>query len=216
MVMRAIRLFPDAPGFHAQAAMAYAAKEDLQRSIEAFAEAEKLGAVGGAQIFNHRFYFRYGTVLEQAERYDEAEAQLRRSIGMTPDSESAFRANTMNYLGYMWAERGQRLDEAEEMIREAVGLEPDNAAFVDSLGWLLHKRGKSVEALTELKRAESLLKTLEPGDAEILEHIAAVEEALGNKAEALKTLKRAADLQTPDEEVAKRILDGLKRLGEGS
>jgi Tfp pilus assembly protein PilF len=115
----------------------------------------------------------------------------------------------------MWTERGERLDEAETMIRQAVQLEPDNAAFVDSLGWLLHKRGKHAEALVELKRAEGLLKVVEPGDAEILEHIASVEEALGKTKEAVETLKRAAALQTPDEGVAKRILEGLKRLGGG-
>ena len=213
LVTRAIRLFPDTPGFQAQAGMAYAAKEDLPRAIEAFGEAEKLGTAGGALVFNHRFYFRFGVVLEQAERYEAAEAQLRKSIEMTPESEGAFRANTMNYLAYMWTERGERLDEAETMIRQAVQIEPDNAAFVDSLGWLLHKRGKQAEALVELKRAEGLLKVVEPGDAEILEHIASVEEALGKTKEAVETLKRAAALQTPDEGVAKRILEGLKRLG---
>ena len=92
LVTRAIRLFPDTPGFQAQAGMAYAAKEDLPRAIEAFGEAEKLGAAGGALVFNHRFHFRFGVVLEQAERYEAAEAQLRKSIEMTPESEGAFRA----------------------------------------------------------------------------------------------------------------------------
>jgi tetratricopeptide (TPR) repeat protein len=215
LVTRAIRLFPDTPGFLAQAAMAYAAKQDLPRAIESFAEAERLGAAGGMQSFNHRFYFRFGVVLEQAERYEEAAEQLQRSIEMTPEAESDYQANTLNYLGYMWVELGQKLDEAEKLIQQAVKLEPDNAAFIDSLGWLLHKQGKHAEALVELKRAEGLLKELEPGDAEILEHIAAVQEALGQKAEALATLQRAAALQTPDETVAKRILDGLKRLGGG-
>lgn len=214
LVQRAIRLFPDTPGFLAQAAMAYAAKQDLPRAIESFAEAEKLGSAGGAQSFNHRFYFRFGVVLEQAERYEEAEAQLRRSIEMTPDTESDFQANTLNYLGYMWVDQGRKLDEAEKMIQRAVELEPENPAFIDSLGWLYHKQGRHAEALAELKKAEGLLKELEPGDAEILEHISAVQEALGQKAEAVEVLKRAAALQTPDEEVARCILDRLKRLSQ--
>jgi inactivated superfamily I helicase len=65
-----------------------------------------------------------------------------------------------------------------------------------------------------LKKAEGLLKDLEPGDAEILEHLSAVQEALGKRAEAVETLKRAAALQTPDEVVARRVLERLKRLSE--
>lgn len=213
LVTRAIRLFPDTPGFQAQAAMAHAAKGDLPRAIQAFAEAEKLGGGGGTQVFNHRFHFRFGAVLEQADRHEEAAAQLKKSIEMTPESDREFQANTMNYLGYMWADLGQRLEEAEKWIRAAVQVEPENPAFIDSLGWLLHKQGKQAEALAELRKAEGLLKELAPEDAEILEHRAAVEEALGKKAEAVETLKRAAALQTPDEAVARRILQRLKRLG---
>lgn len=214
LLARAIRLFPDTPGFFAQAGMAHAAKEDLPRAIEFFTQAQKLGAVGGTQTFNHRFHFRFGAVLEQAERHEEAEAQLRLSIEMTPETDVDFQANTMNYLGYMWIEQGQKLDEAEKMIQRAVQLEPENPAFIDSLGWLYHKQGRHAEALAELKKAEGLLKELEPGDAEILEHISAVQEALGNRAEAVETLKRAAALQTPDEAVARRVLERLKRLSE--
>jgi tetratricopeptide (TPR) repeat protein len=214
LLARAIRLFPDTPGFFAQAGMAHAAKEDLPRAIEYFTQAQKLGAVGGTQTFNHRFHFRFGAVLEQAERHEEAEAQLRLSIEMTPETDADFQANTMNYLGYMWIEQGQKLDEAEKMIQRAVQLEPENPAFIDSLGWLYHKQGRHAEALAELKKAESLLKELEPSDAEILEHLSAVQEALGKRAEAVETLKRAAALQTPDEAVARRVLERLKRLSE--
>jgi len=212
LLARAIRLFPDTPGFFAQAGMAHASKQDLPRAIDCFTQAQKLGTVGGTQTFNHRFHFRFGAVLEQAERHEEAEAQLRLSIEMTPETDADFQANTMNYLGYMWVERGQKLDEAEKMIQRAVQLEPDNPAFIDSLGWLYHKQGRHAEALAELKKAEGLLKELEPSDAEILEHIAAVQEALGNVVEAVETLKRAAALQTPDEAVARRVLERLKRL----
>jgi tetratricopeptide (TPR) repeat protein len=212
LVARAIRLFPDTPGFHAQQAMAYSVKEDLPRAIDAFAEADRLATSGGAQAFNHRFYFRFGVVLEKADRHEEAARQFERSIEATPESESAELANTLNYLGYMWVELGRHLDKAAGYIGKAVALEPENPAFIDSLGWLYHKQGKHEGALRELRRAESLMKELQPEDAEVLEHIGVVQEALGEKAAAVETLKRAAALQTPDEVVARRILGTLKRL----
>ena len=215
LVTRAIRLFPDSPGFLAQQGLAYSAKGDLDEAINAFLEAEKLGAAGGSQLFNHRFHFRFGTLLEQADRHEDAARQLRKSIEMTPDTEPEFLANTLNYLGYMWADLGQQLPEAEKLVRRAVEIEPENAAFLDSLGWVFHRQGRQEEALTTLLRARELLKELQPEDAEILEHLAAVQLALGKRQEALDTLEEAVDLNTPDEAVARRILETLKKLQPG-
>ena len=39
------------------------------------------------------------------------------------------------------------------MIREAVAAEPDNAAYRDSLGWVLFRLGKYPQAVAELKKA---------------------------------------------------------------
>ena len=58
----------------------------------------------------------------------------------------------MNNLGYLWADENKRLGRAEKMIREAVAAEPDNAAYRDSLGWVLFRLGKYPQAVAELKR----------------------------------------------------------------
>ena len=212
LLTRAVRLFPDNPGFQAQQAMAYSSKRDYERAIQAFTAADTLASSGGMHAFNHRFYFQYGVALERAGRHADADRQLRRSIEMTPEEEADFLANTLNYLGYMWADLGQRLDEADKLIERALALEPENAAFLDSRGWLRHKQGRHPEALSDLQRAEALLKELSPEDAEILEHIAIVQEALGQTAAALATYERAAALNTPDEKIARRILQHLERL----
>ncbi len=212
LLARAVRLYPDNPGFQAQQAMAYSAKRDYPRAIKAFAGADTLATSGGMHAFNHRFYFQYGATLERAGRHEDADRQLRRSIDMTPESEVEFLANSLNYLGYMWADLGTHLDEAEKLIGRALELAPENPAFLDSRGWLLHKQGKSKEALAELQRAEALMPELSPEDAEILEHIAIVQETLGDAKAALATYRRAAALNTPDEKIARRILESIKRL----
>lgn len=78
-------------------------------------------------------------------------------------------ATASNDLGYIWADQGKNLEQAEEMIRKALeldrlqrrrvigGTEPkDNAAYVDSLGWVLFRRGKIDDARRELERAAAL------------------------------------------------------------
>ena len=50
---------------------------------------------------------------------------------------------TLNYLGYMLADKGIRLPEALKLIRKAVELEPMNGAYLDSLGWAYFKLGST-------------------------------------------------------------------------
>ena len=53
----------------------------------------------------------------------------------------------------MWAERGENLQEALAMIEKAVKFEPKNAAFLDSLGWVLFKLNKPEEALPHMLKS---------------------------------------------------------------
>jgi tetratricopeptide (TPR) repeat protein len=114
----------------------------------------------------------------------------------------------MNYLGYMWLDRGQHFDRAETLIRKANEMDPDNGAFVDSLGWLLFKQGKAAEALKELLRAEQLLRKdqpePEPGDAEIYDHIAQAYNKLGQRDKALQYWKQALDVKPEVDAIRER------------
>jgi tetratricopeptide (TPR) repeat protein len=80
-------------------------------------------------------------------------------------------ATACNDLGYHYAEENRNLDEAERLVRKALELDrkqrtggtavgvdsdQDNAAFVDSLGWVLFRRGKIAEARQVLERASKL------------------------------------------------------------
>jgi Flp pilus assembly protein TadD len=60
---------------------------------------------------------------------------------------------TLNYLGYMLADKGMRLPEALKLIRKAVELEPMNGAFLDSLGWAYFKLGEYELAEENLRQA---------------------------------------------------------------
>ena len=54
------------------------------------------------------------------------------------------------------------------MIRKALHDDPENAAYLDSMGWVLFKRGKLKEALDNLQKA---VEKLERPDPTILEHL---------------------------------------------
>ena len=62
-------------------------------------------------------------------------------------------AGASNDLGYEWTDQGRNLAVAETLIRTAVAAEPDNQSFLDSLGWVLYKRGKFDEARKYLELA---------------------------------------------------------------
>src|SRR5262249_25734609 len=75
-------------------------------------------------------YFLRGSTFERQKKYDEAEAEFKKVLIADPQS-----AVTLNYLGYMNADRGVRLEESLNMIKQAVNLEPNNGSYLDSLGW---------------------------------------------------------------------------------
>lgn len=216
LTARSIQLFPETPMFRVQAAMAFRAREEWGESLKHFEEAERLATTHQPELLNHRFYFQYGITHEGAGRHEKADRMLEKSITMTPKEDLEGAATAMNYLGYMWLERDHQIDKAGELIMKANELQPNNAAYIDSLGWYHFKKGALPEALAELQRAEKLLGDPAPEDAEILEHIARVLENLGRIPEALDYLRRADALQSPDEEIQKRVREGLDRLAPGA
>jgi tetratricopeptide (TPR) repeat protein len=92
--------------------------------------------------------FMRGEWAEQQKHYEPAEQFFRQALELEPES-----AITLNYLGYMMADRGRQLPEALKMIRKAVELEPMNGAFLDSLGWVYFKMGEYELAEENLRRA---------------------------------------------------------------
>jgi tetratricopeptide (TPR) repeat protein len=96
--------------------------------------------------------FELAAVLEKQKRYSEAEAVFRQLLTRDPEH-----APTLNYLGYMLAERGVRLEESIELITRALKSQPDNGSYLDSLGWAYYKDGKFDLAEVHLRRAAEQL-----------------------------------------------------------
>jgi tetratricopeptide (TPR) repeat protein len=92
--------------------------------------------------------FLKGALAERQKHYEPAEQFFRQALDLDPNS-----AMTLNYLGYMLADKGVRLPEALKLIRKAVELDPMNGAYLDSLGWAYFKLGQYEEAEENLRQA---------------------------------------------------------------
>lgn len=205
---RAQQLFPGEPRITYYRGIALNQLKQHAAAAKAFTETAKLAETRAPELLDDQFHFAWGVALERSGQFDEAARQFEASIKLTPPEDPPRAASTMNYLGYMWLDRGQHLDRAETLIRKANEMDPGNAAFIDSLGWLLFKQGKFTEALPELLKAEELLRKEqpdpEPGDAEIFDHIAQAYDKLGQRQKALDYWKRALDVQPEVQAIRER------------
>jgi len=98
----------------------------------------------------------------------------------------------LNYLGYMWADRGENLQEARELIGKAIKQEPRNAAFLDSMGWVLFKLNQPEEALEWLLQAINQAK--EP-DPTLYDHLGDVYAALKKQDKARESWQKAIAIE---------------------
>lgn len=98
--------------------------------------------------------FELGSVLEKQKKYADAENAFKQALQKDPQH-----APSLNYLGYMLAERGERLSESVGYIKKALELEPNNGSYLDSLGWAYFKDGQLDLAEEHLKKAAAQLTT---------------------------------------------------------
>jgi tetratricopeptide (TPR) repeat protein len=139
-------------------------------------------------------------------------AELMLRMGELDDSISAYRAAaerwpdssmTLNALGYTLADRTEEYREAEKLIRKALKNDPESPAIIDSLGWVLYKRGKHEEAVEYLQTAYT-----EFPDHEVAAHLVEALAALERNDEALDLLV-AAEQADPDSGLLKDVRDRL-------
>jgi len=133
--------------------------------------------------------FELGAVFEKQKKYDDAEAAFKQALARDPDH-----APTLNYLGYMLAERGERLHESVDYIKRALAIEPANGSYLDSLGWAYYKNGQLDLAEDYLRRAADQL-TL---NAVVQDHYGDVLMRLGRVQEAIDAWSRALAGDTED------------------
>jgi tetratricopeptide (TPR) repeat protein len=135
---------------------------------------------------NIELIFRLGVVLDKSGDKDGSIGQMRRILEIDPDN-----ADSLNYIGYTYAEKGINLDEAMELIQKALKIKPDSAFIIDSLGWVYYQKGLYDEALDSLEKAFSLLSN----DPTIAEHLGDTYLKKSNYERSLEMYQKALTLE---------------------
>jgi tetratricopeptide (TPR) repeat protein len=148
---------------------------------------------------NPDLLYDYAMLAEKIERVDILESSLRKLIEIRPEHAHAY-----NALGYSLADRNQRLPEAQELIEKALKLAPDDSFIIDSMGWVLYRRGKLKDSLAYLRRAYAGRP-----DPEIAAHLGEVLWALGERSEA-EHVWGDATKESPDNETLANTIKRLK------
>ena len=177
-------------------ALAYSRLKDYTNSLKFLTSAEVVARATATNRLTHTFYFQLGSAYERNQKFKEAESYFRKALEMEPDFSEA-----LNYLGYMWADRGENLNEAREMIEKAVKIEPDNAAYLDSLGWVLFKQKQPEQALPHILKA--IEKNEEP-DATLYDHLGDIYSAMKQPDKAREAWQKSLSIE-PNPDIEKKL-----------
>ncbi len=192
---RAREKFPPSFSMEYTAAVIHQRKDRHDEASESFVAAEKLAKAAEPERLTHFFYHEMGAAFERNKQFRKAERYFR--IGLKQEPEFA---ETLNYMGYMWTELEINLPEARAMIGKAVGREPENAAFLDSMAWVLHKLGEPAAALDWQLKA---VRFAGEADKVLFDHLGDIYAALGRMKEARDAWKKAIETEADDVIAAK-------------
>jgi tetratricopeptide (TPR) repeat protein len=141
----------------------YTRAKSWNEALEALAKAEQLSTKPDDKA---AVQFLRGDLYQREKMFDQAEIEFRKVLATTSPTDPQAAA-TLNYLGYMNADRGVKLEESLNYIKQAVTFEPNNGAYLDSLGWVYYKLGKYDQAEENLTKAEAHMNS----DPTVQEHL---------------------------------------------
>jgi tetratricopeptide (TPR) repeat protein len=140
---------PEDRDIYVRLGIIYTRAKRWKEAEDALAKAEQLSTKSDDKAYVN---FLRGDLYQRQKLYDQAETEFRKVLATTPPTDPQAAA-TLNYLGYMNADRGVKLEESLSYIKQALSLEPSNGAYLDSLGWAYFKLGKYDLAEESLNKA---------------------------------------------------------------
>ena len=154
---------PEDRDVYIRLAIIYTRAKRWSDAEEALNKAEQLSTKNEDKAY---VYFLRGDLYQHQKMFDQAEDQFRKVLSTAAPSDPQAAA-TLNYLGYMNADRGVKLEESLNYIKQALTFEPNNAAYLDSLGWVYFKLGKYDLAEDNLNKAAAHMGS----DPTVQEHL---------------------------------------------
>jgi tetratricopeptide (TPR) repeat protein len=188
-------------------AQIYTRLKRWKEASDAIDAAEAVAKTQGDKIY---VYFLRGALDERQKRYDSAEEEFRKILALDANN-----SMTLNYLGYMLADRGVKLDDALTMVQKAVQLDPQNGAYLDSLGWVYFKMGQYALAEANLRKAsERIGQDPQVHDhlGELFEKTGRLKQAAGQWEQSLQEYARTipADAEPGDVTKVQKKLDSAR------
>ncbi len=186
----AVRLMPKQPEPHIVLGLAHLQSDQFEKASQAFEEGIK------HHPKNADLHFNLGTAYDKLNRFDDVERAMETALSLDPHH-----ADALNYLGYSYAERGIKIEQAVSLTKQAVALKPENGYYVDSLAWAFYKSGMLAEALTEIKKAVSLVGD----DPVIYEHLGDIYMKQQKSADARDAWLHSLELDPSNEKLLQRF-----------
>lgn len=182
---RCTRQFPQNPDAWRLQGYVLNLKKDYTRAIAAFLKATAIDSLDASAWFD------LGSSYERKKDIGNASVAFRKVLKLKPGD-----VTSLNYLGYMWADKGINLDSAKVLIGSALQKEPDNGAFLDSYAWVFFKRGNIDSAYCYLEKA--ILRIND--DPVVYEHLGDILCGQKKYSEAVVAYKKSIELnnETPD------------------
>ena len=156
--------------------------------FEKFDEAEKvlLNALSKDKK-NTSLLYKLGHFYYDTGRTEKFSKVMHRIIEIDPKHDRA-----LNLLGYALAEQGKDLDKAESFVRRALEIQPESGAYLDSLGWVLYKKGDYKKANEYLEKAAGKRSS----SPTVLGHLAETQLKMGQCEKAVETYRQALKKST--------------------
>jgi tetratricopeptide (TPR) repeat protein len=171
--------------------VAQAAEKQFDEALKSYTSAELLAKAADPSRLDEVFYYQLGMAQERTGAFDDAVKTFRKCMQMAPND-----PEPLNYLGYMWADRGVNLEEARALIEKAVKFKPDEPAYLDSLAWVLYKLKLPQAALEPMEKAVRLSE--KAPDATLFEHLGDIRAALGQWDAARDAWRKSLALEPND------------------
>lgn len=170
---------------------------DAQAAVAEYEKIKGMLAAERGGAVDSPFRFVLGSAaLDLAGDREAAAALLEEGLAAYPGSPML-----QNSLAYTLALLERDLDRALDLVDAALKAEPDNYAYLDTLGWVLYKKGDYESALRSLIRA---VEHEQHPSYEIYDHVGDVLVKLGRAAEAPAWWAKSYRI-TPVESVAEKL-----------
>ena len=187
VITQALRLRDDIPQFYAYYATLLDDMKDFKTAVSMLKKAvDKFP--DHAQLF-----FFLGSMQDRVGDHKATVASMKRVLEIDADHIQA-----LNYLAYTYADQDVELDAAEDMSRRALAMQPNDGYILDTVGWVLFKKGKVESAIRYLEAAFKV----KGDEAIIAEHLADAyfRQQMLDRARAL--YRRAAEVETDSKKLS--------------